>query len=90
MTAIENTTVTKFGVARGDDVLGLYDDVDQAYQQKRHISETMQQIGLEPDVDVVTVEVKTTYGRPKVHVVTFDVEPEPAEQDDGAAPASTE
>lgn len=90
MTAIENTTVTKFGVARGDDVLGLYDDVDQAYQQKRHISETMQQIGLEPDVDVVTVEVRTTYGKPRVHVTaSFSHEAEP-EQDDGAAPASTE
>lgn len=85
MTAIENTTVEKYGVARGDEVLELFDDVAQAYQQQHFIRDTMTSIGLEPDVQVVTVQVRTTYGKPKVHTYA-DPEPVVEETEEPADP----
>lgn len=73
--SIENTTVEKYGVARGDEVLHLYDDTSSAYQQQHFIRDTMTNIGLEPDVDVVVVQVKTTYGKPKLHTFAEPEEP---------------
>ena len=42
-----------------------YTDPATAKQQLAHVSDTMRSVGLEPDVEIVTVEVKTTLGKPK-------------------------
>ena len=77
----ENTTETRFAVARDGELISpLYDTLELGHQQHASIEQTMGSVGLDPDVDLVTVEVKTTYGKPKVYVPPKDIAPaeEPA------------
>lgn len=75
--AIENSKTERYGVARGDDVLNVFGTIDEAKQQHAHISQTMVSIGLEPDVDLVTVTETISYGKPKPYK-----EPEPEQPAD--------
>lgn len=60
------STKTQYAAARGDNILSDgYDTPDQAKQQARHLAEQMTALGLEPDITVVEVLVKTTIGRAK-------------------------
>lgn len=68
----------KFGIARGNEVLvPLYGTEGEARQQLAHVSDTMRGIGLEPDVDLVTVTETISYGKPKPYK-----EPEPEQPAD--------
>jgi hypothetical protein len=65
---IENTSTEKFGVARGDEVLRLAGTIEEAKQHHDYFSRTMEQVGLTPDVDLITVTEKVTYSKPKPYV----------------------
>lgn len=66
-------TITKFGVARGEKLIGdTFEDVEAAKQHLANVEVTAASIGLESDVRIVTVEYTTTVGRPHVYK-----EPEP-------------
>lgn len=74
------STSTKFGVARGEKIIGeVYPDIDTAKRQLAYIEESMRAADLDPDVNIVTVEEKTTYGRPKVYSEAVPEKPEPVE-----------
>lgn len=89
------TTQTMYAVARGSDVISdLYPTVEKAEQQLAFVKETMRGIQLVPDVELVTVELKTTLGKIKVYERVLpnepDLEPEtptPASVDPSTPPA---
>lgn len=61
-------TETLYAVARGTTILSDgYATPDFADMQLKHLSETMTAVGLEPDLHLVTVEVETTLGEPKLY-----------------------
>lgn len=78
---MDSTKTEKYGVARNGELLDrLYDTVVDARRQHAHISQTMESIGLAPDVDLVSTVETVTYSKLKVIV---DPEPEqPAEDTD--------
>ena len=82
---MDKTTTEKYGVARNGELLDrLYDTEGEARQQYAHITQTMEGIGLTPDVDLVTTTETVTYSKLKVIV---DPEPEqPAEDTDTTDP----
>lgn len=71
---MESTKTERYGVARHDTILSLHDTLEEARQQHAHVSQTMGNIGLESDVDLVSVTVTTTYSKPKL--VKDEPEPE--------------
>lgn len=63
---LQPKTETQFAVARDGAIISDgFTNVATAKQQLAHVSDTMRSVGLEPDVEIVTVEVKTTLGKPK-------------------------
>lgn len=65
--SLENSTVTKYAIARGQSLISDgYDDIDTAQRQFSHLEENARSLGIEPDFRVVTVEVETKVGRPHV------------------------
>lgn len=66
---MQSKTETRYGVARGEKLVHeeLFIDVVSAQNHLSRVSDQMESIGLEPDVRLVEVEVKTSYGRPKVY-----------------------
>lgn len=66
---METKTETKFGVARGETLIhpALFSDVLAAKNQMRVLNGQMESLGLEPDIQLVDIVVKTTYGRPHPH-----------------------
>lgn len=79
--SIDNTTTEKYGVTRGDNLLHVYPTIDEAKQQHAHITQTMDSLGLTPDVDLVTVTEKVTYSKPKPYKEDAPVEPDTTEPD---------
>lgn len=64
---------TKYAIARNGEIIGdtpLIDDLDVAKRQLEHIEGSMRSASLEPDVELVTIDVKTTYAKPKAYVTT--------------------
>lgn len=61
-------TVTKYGVARGESIVGdLFDTPETMHRHHAFIEDSMRAAGLEPDVRLVEVEVTTTTGRPRAY-----------------------
>lgn len=83
--AIENTSTSKYGVARGDDVLELFATVDEAKRQLAHIEDTMSRIGLEPDVDLIEVTETVTYSKAKAYKEPTVEDDEPTDVDSSPA-----
>lgn len=76
---LKPTTQTLFAIARDADLISDgYTNIDTAKQQLAHFQDTMRSVGLEPDVTIVTVEAKTTLGKPKIWAETI-THPEPTE-----------
>lgn len=78
--ALEPITDTLFAVARGDDLLTpLYDTEDGVTDALDRMEHTMRAIGLEPDVEIVELQRKTTYTKPKPYKApeTLDAETTP-------------
>ena len=87
---MQSKTDTRYGVARGEKLVHeeLFIDVVSAKNHLQRVSEQMESIGLEPDVRLVEVEVKTSYGRPKAYKEPSDEVAEDAPADEQAeAPA---
>jgi len=75
--ALDPTTTTHYGVARGTDLVGdLTTDLNAAQRKHAEILETARTIGIEDNLDVVQVEVKTTYGKPTKYRTPKIEEPE--------------
>lgn len=83
---LQPTTTTLFAVARDLEIISDgYADVETAKRQLAHVQDTMKSVGLEPDVEIVTVEMKATIGKPKLWVDPSAVdEPEEAPADEPA------
>lgn len=91
---LQPKTETQFAVARAGEIISDgYPTPTIAKQQLAHVSDTMRSVGLEPDVEIVTVEVKTTLGKPKTWIdpdAVDEADEAPAEepvQDPPAKPA---
>lgn len=87
------TTQTMYAVARNGEVISdLYPSSAQAEQQLQFVTETMEGISLVPDVELVTVELKTTLGKIKPYSRPLPDQPvaELPEEPETPAPASTD
>lgn len=61
-------TVTKYGVADGDRIIGdLFDDLDTAFRHEAWVRDMKARLGEESAARVVTVEATTTYSRPRAY-----------------------
>lgn len=89
---LTNTSSTQYAVARGTDIISDgYSTPEIAAQQAQHLSEVMVSVGLEPDLHVVEVTVKTTIGKPKPYTPpTPATEPAEAPAQGEPAPPVTE
>ena len=79
---MQSKTETQYGVARGEKIVhpALFLDVVSAKNQVEKLNDQLEDLGLDRDIRLVEVEVKTTYGRPRAYKEPADdVEPEPAE-----------
>ena len=82
---MENTKTEKYGVARKGELIGvLYGTEAEAQQQHAHVSQTLENLGLTPDVDVVQVTETVSYGKPRVieHAENAPAETEPTTDGD--------
>lgn len=74
-----STTVTKYGVARGQKILtdGGFDTIDPARSELAWYETNMEAVGLKPDVRLVEYDITTTIetSKPRTYV-----EPEPEAQ----------
>lgn len=76
---VAGKSTTKYGVARGETIVGnLFSTIDEARRHLTWVEQTGEQLGIEPGTHrLVTVEEKTTYGRP--HAYTEPTAPEDTE-----------
>lgn len=71
------TKTTEYGVARGDQILSsLFSDPDRAEVELSYFEDRMREVGLEPDVQVVSVDTTVTQSKPKPYRAPEPVEPE--------------
>jgi hypothetical protein len=59
----------QYAVARGNDLVFVFPDVESAQQQVETITAMMQQCGLDADVYLASVTVTTSYGKPKAYTL---------------------
>ena len=70
------STQTYYAVARDGQLISAgFPEREIAERQLQHVRDTMMSVGLEPDVDLVSVDVRTSVSKPKVIVLEQPGEP---------------
>ena len=77
--AVEDSTTELIGVAHGNTLLDVFEDMDRfdrAQRQVQHYTDTAAAIGVSAKYDIVSVTRTVTYSKPKRYVA-------PSDEDDG-------